>query len=119
MTPDIITKNGESYAVIPYNFYQQLIEDAEMLADIKAFDEAMSKKEETFPSDLVYRLVLEEENPVKIFREYRNLSLEDLAKNAHISLESLTLIEDNINHASVDDLKNIALALNIDLEMII
>ena len=38
MTTEIINKNGKSYAVIPYETYQQLIEDAEILADIKAYD---------------------------------------------------------------------------------
>ena len=114
MKPDIITKNGENYAVIPYHFYQQLIEDAEMLADIKAYDLAKNKNEESFPSDIVYRLILEEENPIKVYREYRNYSLEELAKRVNISPELLQNIEENINLASDSQLTKISEILNIE-----
>ncbi|MBL1211500.1 hypothetical protein, partial [Geminocystis sp. GBBB08] len=62
MTTEIIKKNGQDYAVIPYDFYQQLIEDAEMLANIKTFDQAKDKSEESFPSDIVNRIFVEGEN---------------------------------------------------------
>lgn len=49
ITTEIINKNGKDYAGIPYDFYQQLIEDTQMLADIKIFDQAKNKSEESFP----------------------------------------------------------------------
>ncbi len=53
MNTEIINKNGKNYAVIPYEIYQQLIEDAESLADIQAYDEVKERKEENFPSYIV------------------------------------------------------------------
>ena len=38
MKCEIIQKEGQPHAVIPYEVYQQLLEDSEMLADLKAYD---------------------------------------------------------------------------------
>lgn len=118
MTPEIITKKGKNYAVIPYEFYQQLIEDAEMLSDIQAYDLSKSEAEESFPSCLVYRIILDKENPIKVYREYRNLTQTELAEKTNISLDLLANIEANIDLASYQDKKAIAKILNIDIEMI-
>ena len=80
MKCEIIQKEGQPHAVIPYEIYQQLLEDSEMLADLKAYDEAKAREEETFPADIVYRITLEGENPLKVWREYRGLTQEQLAE---------------------------------------
>lgn len=46
---------------------------------------------------MVYPFILEEENPIKVYYEYRNYSLEELAKKVKISPELLQNIEKNIN----------------------
>jgi ribosome-binding protein aMBF1 (putative translation factor) len=119
MTTEIINKNGKSYAVIPYDFYQQLIEDAEMLADIKAYDKAKNKLEESFPSDVVNRIFLNGENPIKVYCEYRDLSILELSQKTKIDIQELEKIEDNISMATQKQLETITESLNIDLDMII
>lgn len=118
MTPEIITKKGKNYAVIPYEEYQQLIEDAEMLSDIQAYDRSKIEAEESFPADIVYRIVLEKENPIKVYREYRDLTQTQLSQKSNIPLNKLIEIEVNINCASDEHKKAIAKVLNIDIEMI-
>ncbi|MGH2413392.1 MAG: helix-turn-helix transcriptional regulator, partial [Microcystaceae cyanobacterium] len=108
------------HAVIPYEVYEKLVEDAEMLSDIKAYDEAKARDEESFPADVVYRMVLEDENPIKVLREYRNLTQEQLAQKAGgISRVYISDIESGRKSGSVKVLKAIAKALDVDINMLV
>ena len=119
MTPEIIQKDGIPHAVIPYDVYEQLVEDSEMLSDIKAYDQAKAREEESFPSETIYRMVLEGENPLKVWREYRGLTQEQLAEAVGgISRAYISEIESGKKPGSLKVLKAIAQALNVDLEMI-
>jgi hypothetical protein len=73
-----------------------LIDDAEMLADIKAYDEAKARierdNEELFPLELTERR-LAGENTLKIWREYRGLTQEALAKASKVSRPMIAAIE--------------------------
>lgn len=104
---------------IPNDFYKKLTEDAEMLADIKAYDIAKNKSEKSFPSDIVDRILLEGENPIKVYRGYRGFSLLELSEKIQIDIQELEEIEDNISIATQKKLETIAESLNIDLDMII
>lgn len=118
MTVEIIKRNGEDYVVIPYNFYQKLREDAEMLSDIQAYDWAKKNCQETFPAEVAYAIALEGKNPVKIYREYRQFTIEELADKINLSPQSLQGIEQDINLATDENLKAIANILQIDVDMI-
>lgn len=120
MKCEIIQKEGQPHAVIPYEIYQQLLEDSEMLADLKAYDEAKARKEETFPADIVYRISLEGENPLKVWREYRGLTQEQLSEViGGISRAYISEIESGKKTGSLKVLKKIAVALDVDVDMII
>lgn len=118
MTLEIIKRNGEDYVVIPYNFYQKLTEDAEMLSDIQAYDLAKKDCQETFPAEVVYAIALYGENPVTVYREYRQLTLAQLAHKINLSSQFLHAIEEDINVATDENLKVIADTLQIDVDMI-
>lgn len=68
------------------------IGDAEMLDDIRAYDAAKSRKEEAFGAEVADR-VIDGENPIRVFREYRGLTQEELAKATDISRPYLTELE--------------------------
>ena len=119
MTTEIINKNGKNYAVIPYKIYQQLVENAEVLADIKAYDKVKEKKEEIFSNYIVDRIFIQEENPIKVYREYRNLTQLELANIANLSINKIQEIEEHISLANQEELEVIVNVLNIDLDMII
>lgn len=120
MKCEIIHKEGQPHAVIPYEMYEKLLEDSEMLADIKAYDEAKAREEETFPSDIVYQITLEGANPLKVWREYRGLTQEQLAEAVGgISKAYISEIENGKKTGSLKVFKAIAVALNIDVEMIV
>ena len=123
MKPQIISKNGKpEYAVIPYSEYRRLVEDAEMLADVRDFDTARNAisagEEEMIPAVVVDRL-LDGDNPVRVWREYRALSAADLAKACGVTAAAISQIESGKRKSSVILLKKIARNLKVDLDTLI
>lgn len=123
MKPQIIKKDGKpEYAVIPYDEYRRLLADAEMLADVRAFDSATKAlaacEEEIIPSEVVDRL-LDGENPIPVWREYRRISAADLAKACGVTAAAISQIESGKRKSSVSLLQKIARTLNVDLEMLL
>lgn len=120
MKPQIIKKDGKpEYAVIPYDEYRRLVEDAEMLAEVRGFDAARQAlatgEEELVPAEVVDRL-LDGDNPVRVWREHRGLSAADLAKACGVTAAAISQIESGKRKSSVSLLKKIARALKVDLD---
>ena len=88
----IVTPNGERLVVLPEAEYQILVEPAEDAADLEAirrFDIALAAgDEELIPSEIVDRL-LNGENKVRVWREFRGLTQEETAVRAGISAARL------------------------------
>ncbi len=119
----LILKEGQpEYAVLPYEVYLQLVEDAEMYQDIRDYDEALARmtsgEEESIPSDVTYAL-LDGENPVKVWREYRGMTQQALAVAAGISTSYLSQIETGKREGKTAVLQAIAQALNLTLDDIV
>ena len=55
------------------------------------------------------------EHPVKVFREYRDMTQKELAEAVGIGPEYVSRIESRTKQGSVDTLKAIAEALSLDL----
>jgi DNA-binding XRE family transcriptional regulator len=83
--------------------------------DIRAYDAAKARNEETFPSEVVKRLVAGE-SPIRVFREYRGLTQEQLARSAKIARAYLAEIEAGRKPGSISVLRAIAAALELDLD---
>lgn len=120
MKPQIIRSNGKpEYAVIPFDEYRQLLADAEMLADVRAFDGARQAlaagEDEMIPAKVVDRL-LDGHNPVRVWREFRGLSAADLAIACGVTAAAISQIESGKRKSSVAMLKKLARTLNVDLE---
>lgn len=119
MNVQVIEKNGQiEWAVIPYEEYQKLLDAMEMLADMRAYDiakEQIEAGEELIPSQVVYAL-LEGKNPIRVWREYRALTQQQLADQSGISKPYLSQLEVGKRRGGVDVLKKIAQALNLSLE---
>ncbi|MCP4360709.1 MAG: helix-turn-helix transcriptional regulator [Chloroflexi bacterium] len=119
----LILKEGQpEYAILPYNLYLQLVDDAEMLQDIHDYDEAMAKlvsgEEELIPAHVPYA-ILDGENPVKVWREYRGMTQQELAQAAAISPSYLSQIETGKRVGKTTVLQAIARALNLTLDDIV
>ena len=119
MNVQVIEKNGQiEWVVIPYAEYQKMLDAVEMVEDIRAYDEAKAKLEageEVIPSKVVYAL-LDGENPIRVWREYRGLTQQHLAEKAGISKPYLSQLESGKRNGTTDVLKTLAQALQVSLE---
>ena len=120
MSVQIIEKNGQpEWAVLPYEEYQRLVTEAEMLQDIRDYDEAKlaiaSGAEELIPSEVTYAL-LDGENPIRVWREYRGLTQQQVADKAGISKPYLSQLESGQRKGTTEVLAAVARALNLSLD---
>lgn len=120
MSVQIIKKDGRpEWAVIPYEEYQRLREEADMLQDIQAYDEVKTALaqggEELIPSEVTYAL-LDGENPLRVWREYRGLNQQQVAEKAGISKPYLSQLESGQRKGTTEVLSAIARALNVSLD---
>ena len=118
----IIERDGKpEWAILPYEDYLHLIEQAEHLEDIKDFDSisaAMERgDEELIPAEVV-NAILDGQNPIKIWREYRGLTQQQVADAIQISKPYLSQIETGKRTGTTNVLSAIAEVLNISLEQI-
>lgn len=118
MNLETLERNGQTFVLVPIEQYNQALEDLEMLEDIRDFERVKSPDEEAFPSEVVDRLVLNDENPIKVFREYRGLTQEQLAEKTGIQPTDLATMETGQKSESVKLLKLIAEVLNLDVDLI-
>jgi DNA-binding XRE family transcriptional regulator len=122
MSVQVIEKNGQvEWAVVPYHEYQKLLDAWEMLEDIRAYDEAkvsIEAGEELIPSQIAYAL-LDGKNPIRVWREYRALSQQQLAEKAGISKPYLSQLESGKRNGTTDILQKLAQALNVRIEELV
>lgn len=123
MNVQIIVRDGNpEWAVIPYEMYVQLAEEAEMLQDIRDFDAAQALlergEEELIPSEVIYA-IMDGQNPIKVWREYRRLTQQQLAATAGISAAYLSQIETGKRNGAIAVLTALAAALQVSLDNIV
>ncbi len=119
MTAQIIKQDDKpEWAVIPYEEYLALLEKAEMLNDIEAYDRAIADNGENIPHEIVKKLV-EGENPIKVWRAYRGLTQHDLAGKTGLSQSYLAMMERGERKGTVKALKLLAKALEVDIDDLI
>lgn len=91
----------------------------EELADIRVYDrstEHIAKgQDEMVPAEFANR-ILDGESAVRVWREYRKLSVKELAGMAGISTPYLSQIEGGIRAGSLPTMKALAEALRLDLD---
>ena len=123
MNVQIIEKNGKpEWAVIPFSEYEKLqeaLEDAEDIKDIETNLKAIQDGTEiAIPGEVTFA-ILDGTNPIRAWREYKHIKMNELAKNVGISSAYLSQIENNKRNPTIDKLKNIAKELGINIETLI
>lgn len=122
MKTQIIEKNGQpEYAVIPYADYQHFLELLEDEIDTRAvadFHEAYTAGREFLVPDEIMRRELAGESPIKLWREHRNLTQQELATRAGISKPYLSQIETGKRQGTVETLSALARSLDVPLDAI-
>ena len=123
MSVQIIEKDGQpEWAVVPYDVYQRLVAEAEMLKDVRDYDEAKlvlaSGEEELIPAEVTYTL-LDGNNPIRVWREYRGLTQQQVADEAGISKPYLSQLESGQRKGTTEVLVAIARALSVSLDDVV
>ena len=115
----IMTPNGERMVMLPEADYRLLLaaaEDASDMAVVRAFRERLAAgDEELLPAALVDR-ILTGENPVRVWREHRGMTITELAKTAGLSQPYLSQIESGARQGTTDTLAAIAGALRLEID---
>jgi DNA-binding XRE family transcriptional regulator len=105
-----LTRKGKEFAVM---------DDAEMLADVRAYDAAKGRiergEDELIPFTLTERR-LAGESPVRIWRDHRGLTQEELARLSKVSRGMIAAIEAGHKTGGITTLKKLAAALKVDLD---
>ena len=92
-----------------------------MTQNIQDYDSAKaaieSGADELIPSEVVHA-ILDGENAIRVWREYRGLSQQETAQIAEVSAPYLSQLETGKRTGSLEVLSAIAKALNVSLEQI-
>lgn len=106
-----LTIDGKNYVLLSEEDYEDLIDGlkaSEIMARIAA-------GEETWPHELIVEL-METDSRIRTYRNYRKMTVAELAQSADISEPTLSEIETGEKTGSIDELKRIAAALKVDLD---
>ena len=117
-----ITRGGKEFAVLPMAKLKKLMVDAEMLVDVMAYDAAKQRlargEDELVPLGLTERR-LAGESLTKIWRDYRGLTQEALARLSKVSRPMIAAIEAGHKTGGIGTLKKLAVALKVDLDHLV
>jgi DNA-binding XRE family transcriptional regulator len=114
MSAQIIELNGvPAFAVVPVAEWNALLARLEDLQDIAEGKSAQGA--ETFPAEFADRL-LQGESPLKVWRAYRGLTLQELAEKCGVTRQMLSMIEHGKAKPSSDLLSRLAIALVCDMD---
>lgn len=115
----IIAPDGSELVVVPRDDYDRLVDAAEELEDVAAFDAAMRRRaageDAAVPFEVVQRLS-DGDNPVRVWREHRGLKVGELAARAGISQPYLSQIEAGKKDGTLKTMAAIARALDVDVD---
>jgi DNA-binding XRE family transcriptional regulator len=119
MRVEKIIRHGREFAVLPMDQLKKLMDDAEVLADVKAYDAAKARiergEDEVIPLEITERR-LAGESPAKIWREYRGFTQEGLARASKVSRSMIAAIEAGHKKGGIATLKKLAGVLGVDLD---
>ena len=104
------SEGNPAFAVIPWRQYSRLMQSDEAL-----FETALAENEEAFPREVVDQL-LAGQNPVKVYRNYRGLTQQQLAESVGINPVYLSQIECGERTGAAKTLAAIGHALHVDLD---
>ena len=112
-----VTLAGEDYAVVPLAEYDAL----RNAVNEDAMDAAIMKRvledpdQELVPFALVKRIA-DGEHPIRVWREYRGMTVGELATAAGIAKSYLSSIEKGKMPGSVSAMKRIAIVLDVSID---
>ena len=110
----IVTPKGETLVVLTLDEYEGLAGAADVAAAKTVRADIAAGCDELVPAELVKR-ILAGENPIRAWREHRDMTARDLASKARLSPTYLSEIETGKKDGSVSVVRNIADALDVEI----
>ena len=95
MAVQFIEIDGRKLAVLPEDDYRRLLDIVEEQDDIAAAVAAQKRREageEYVPAEMVYRM-MDGENALRVWREYRSMTLTQLASHAGVNKATVSQLE--------------------------
>lgn len=115
MSMKTVERQGKRYVLVPEKAFRRIQDELDELDDIRAYDRAKSKPQEFIPAAFAHR-ILDGENPIRVYREYRGMTQETLAAKTGISKPYLSQLENEKRAMSMRVLRSLAKALKVDLD---
>ena len=117
----VIEKDGlPEYAVVPIDLYYRLLELAEDAEDIRAADRELrglaAGEDELVPAEVAHRLLQDEQQALRIWREYRGLSQVELAARSGVQQGYIAQIETGKCIGGIGTLNKLATVLDISID---
>ena len=121
MRIETVTRRGREFALIPVKELEKLMADAEMLADVRAYDAAKARlaggHDELIPLSVSERR-LNGESPLRVWRELRGFTQEQLAGKAKVSRALIAAIETKRKAGSIETCKKLGAALKVSWDLL-
>ncbi len=122
MKAQLIEKDGKpEFAVISYEDYQHFLDLLEDEADSRVVADFHEKyivgKEFLIPGEIIRR-ELAGESPIKLWREHRSLTQQELAKRVGISKPYLSQLETGKRQGTVETISAVARELDVPLDVL-
>ncbi len=116
------TPGGEEMVILSRADFDRLAAASEALADVAVYDEARARlasgDDELVPSTVV-DAILGGENPIRVWRRHRGLTVGELAAQVSLSQAYLSQLETGKRQGQAETLKRIALALKVTVDDLI
>lgn len=111
----ITTPGGEALILLPEEEYEALLDAADIASADRIKARVAAGLDEVVPASVVNRL-LDDENSIRVWREYRGMTAAQLAATAGISAAYLSELETGKKSGGLDTLRKLANALKLDLD---
>lgn len=121
MSVQFIEIDGRKMAVLPAAEYESLLEAVEDQEDIAAAERAEQRRaagEEYLPIEMVDR-ILDGENALRVWRQYRQLSISRLAEMSNINRATISQLENNKAYGRPATWRALADALRVTVDDIL
>jgi DNA-binding XRE family transcriptional regulator len=120
MNVQLIERDGKpEWAVLPYAEYEHLmalLEDMQDAGDAKRIMSSLDRGEDEALPQAVAQRLLNDEAPLRVWREYRGLTQTQLAEMAGVTQAMVTMIETGRRKGQTSTLKRLADALGVDVD---
>lgn len=109
------TPGGETLVLLALKEYDDLVDAADIAAADNVRLDIKAGRDELIPASVANRL-LDGENPIRVWREYRRLTARDLAEKSDVSAAYLSELETGKKKGGIGRLAAIAGALGVEID---